>query len=522
MAKNDAPKTAITPTRGEDYAEWYQQVVRAADLAETSPVRGCMVIKPWGYAIWENIQRELDAMFKATGHKNAYFPLFIPKSFLEKEAEHVEGFAKECAVVTHHRLVAGPGGGLVPDPKAELEEPLIVRPTSETIIGAAFASWVQSYRDLPLLINQWANVVRWELRTRLFLRTSEFLWQEGHTAHATAEEARAETKQMLDVYATFAEDFMAMPVLRGPKTASERFPGAVDTYAIEAMMQDRKALQAGTSHFLGQNFAKASGIKFHTREETEEYAWTTSWGASTRLVGGLIMTHADDDGLVLPPRLAPAHVVILPVFRGDETRDKVLGYIDELAKELRAQRVFGKPVEVEVDKRDLRGGEKQWEWVKKGVPLRVEVGPRDVDGAAVMVARRDRSTKDKASMPRGELVSRVGAILEEMQAGLFAKARAFRDENARVIDARAEFDAFFTPKSKNEDKPEIHGGFALSPWCGEGACEAQIKDALKVTIRCVPEAGFSGASWEGRMADKGACVVCGKPSERRVVFAKSY
>jgi prolyl-tRNA synthetase len=522
VAKNDAQKTAITPTRGEDYAEWYQQVVRAADLAETSPVRGCMVIKPWGYAIWENIQRELDAMFKATGHKNAYFPLFIPKSFLEKEAEHVEGFAKECAVVTHHRLVAGPGGGLIPDPKAELEEPLIVRPTSETIIGAAFASWVQSYRDLPLLINQWANVVRWELRTRLFLRTSEFLWQEGHTAHATAEEARAETKQMLDVYATFAEDFMAMPVLRGPKTASERFPGAVDTYAIEAMMQDRKALQAGTSHFLGQNFAKASGIKFQTREETEEYAWTTSWGVSTRLVGGLIMTHADDDGLVLPPRLAPAHVVILPVFRGDETRDKVLGYIDELSKELRAQRVFGKAVEVEVDKRDLRGGDKQWEWVKKGVPLRLEVGPRDVDGGSVMVARRDRSTKEKASMPRGELVARVGAILEEMQAGLFGKARAFRDENARLLDARAEFDAFFTPKSKNEDKPEIHGGFALSPWCGDGACEAEIKDALKVTIRCVPEAGFAGAPWEGRMADKGACVVCGKPSERRVVFAKSY
>ena len=309
MAKNDAPKTAITPTRNDDYAEWYQQVVRAADLAEQSPVRGCMVIKPWGYAIWENIQRSLDLMFKATGHKNAYFPLFIPKSFLEKEAQHVEGFAKECAVVTHHRLIAGPDGGLIPDPAAKLEEPLIVRPTSETIIGAAFAQWVQSYRDLPLLINQWANVVRWELRTRLFLRTTEFLWQEGHTAHATEAEAREETRKMLEVYATFAEDYMAMPVIKGPKTAGERFPGAVDTYAIEAMMQDRKALQAGTSHFLGQNFAKASGIEFQSKEEKKEFAWTTSWGVSTRLVGALIMSHSDDDGLVLPPRLAPAHVV---------------------------------------------------------------------------------------------------------------------------------------------------------------------------------------------------------------------
>jgi prolyl-tRNA synthetase len=522
VAKNDAPKTAISPTRQEDYAEWYQQVVRAADLAESSPVRGCMVIKPWGYAIWENIQRELDAMFKATGHKNAYFPLFIPKSFLEKEAEHVEGFAKECAVVTHHRLVAGPGGGLIPDPKAALEEPLVVRPTSETIIGAAFASWVQSYRDLPLLINQWANVVRWELRTRLFLRTTEFLWQEGHTAHASADEARAETRQMLDVYATFAERFMAMPVLRGPKTASERFPGAIDTFAIEAMMQDRKALQAGTSHFLGQNFARASGIKYQTREETEEYAWTTSWGVSTRLVGGLIMTHSDDDGLVLPPRLAPAHIVILPVFRGDDTRGKVLEYIDALARELRALRFGERAVEVEVDKRDLRGGDKQWEWVKKGVPIRLEVGPRDVDGAAVMVARRDRGTKDKASMSRADFVGSAVKLLEEIQDGLFARALAYRNEHARLIDARGDFDAFFTPKSKNEDKPEIHGGFALSHWCGDAACEAGIKDALKVTIRCIPEAGYAGAPWEGKMEEQGACVACQKPSARRVVFAKSY
>jgi prolyl-tRNA synthetase len=487
-------------------------------MAENSPVRGCMVIKPWGYAIWENVQRELDRMFKATGHKNAYFPLFIPKSFLEKEAEHVEGFAKECAVVTHHRLVAGPNGGLIPDPQAELEEPLIVRPTSETIIGAAFASWVQSYRDLPLLINQWANVVRWELRTRLFLRTAEFLWQEGHTAHASPEEAVDETMKMLGVYADFAEQFMAMPVIRGKKTDSERFPGAVDTYCIEAMMQDKKALQAGTSHFLGQNFAKASNIVFQTKDEKREHAWTTSWGVSTRLIGGIIMTHADDDGLVLPPRLAPAHAVILPVYRGDDTKAKVDEYIDALVKELRAQRFAGRDVEVEVDRRDIRGGDKQWEWVKKGVPLRIEVGPRDVDGGTVMVARRDRGPKDKQSMARGELASTVTAILEDMQNGMLAKARAYRDAAAKPIDTRKEFEAFFTPKNEKE----IHGGFALSGWCGDAKCETDAKEALKVTIRCIPIGGYEGAPWAASLADKGTCVMCGKPSERRVIFAKAY
>jgi prolyl-tRNA synthetase len=525
VAKNEAqkpaaPKTAITPTRAEDYAEWYQQVVRAADLAEQSPVRGCMVIKPWGYAIWENIQRVLDGMFKATGHKNAYFPLFIPKSFLEKEAEHVEGFAKECAVVTHHRLVAGPDGGLVPDPNARLEEPLIVRPTSETIIGAAFAQWVQSYRDLPLLINQWANVVRWELRTRLFLRTAEFLWQEGHTAHATAEEAQEETRKMLEVYATFAEDYMAMPVIKGPKTAGERFPGAVDTYAIEAMMQDRKALQAGTSHFLGQNFAKASGIEFQSKDEKKEHAWTTSWGVSTRLVGGLIMTHSDDDGLVLPPRLAPSHIVILPVFRGDDTRGKILEYIDGIVKELRDQKLFERNVEVEVDLRDIRGGDKQWEWVKKGIPLRVEVGLRDVESGVVMMARRDRSPKDKESIPRAEVAAKIVAALKDIQAGLFERALANRGANTKAIDDRKAFDAYFTPK--NADKPEVHGGFALSHWCGDGACEGAIKDALRVTIRCIPEGEIKGAEASAKLVEKGACIVCGKPSERRVVFAKSY
>jgi prolyl-tRNA synthetase len=525
VAKNEAAaaqaRTAITPTRKDDYAEWYQQVVRAADLAESSPVRGCMVIKPWGYAIWENIQRELDRMFKATGHKNAYFPLFIPKSFLEKEAEHVEGFAKECAVVTHHRLIAGPNGGLIPDPEAELEEPLIVRPTSETIIGDAFSRWVQSYRDLPLLINQWANVVRWELRTRLFLRTTEFLWQEGHTAHASAEDAVVETMKMLDVYATFAEELMAVPVLRGKKTDSERFPGAVDTYCIEAMMQDRKALQAGTSHFLGQNFARASNIVFQTKDEKREHAWTTSWGVSTRLVGGIIMTHSDDDGLVLPPRLAPAHAVILPVYRGDDTRAKVDEYIEGLAAELRAQRFGGRDVEIEIDRRDVRGGDKMWEWVKKGVPLRIEVGPRDAEGGVAMVARRDRGPKEKESMTRAALVAGISGILDEMQKGMLAKARAFRDASTRVIDDRAAFDAFFTAKNERE----IHGGFALSHWCGSPKCEADIKEALKVTIRCIPLGGAPGpeaAPWEPSLHEDGPCVVCQSPGKGRVVFAKAY
>jgi prolyl-tRNA synthetase len=520
VAKPESVKTAITPTRADDYAEWYQQVVRAADLAESSPVRGCMVIKPWGYSIWENMQRELDRMFKATGHKNAYFPLFIPMSFLAKEAEHVEGFAKECAVVTHHRLVASKEGGLVPDPEAELEEPLVVRPTSETIIGAAFSSWVQSYRDLPLLINQWANVVRWELRTRLFLRTAEFLWQEGHTAHASAEEAVEETLRMLGVYATFAEELMAVPVIRGKKTDSERFPGAVDTYCIEAMMQDRKALQAGTSHFLGQNFARASNIVFQTKDETREHAWTTSWGVSTRLVGALVMTHSDDDGLVLPPRLAPAHAVLLPVYRGDDTRAKVDEYIDALAKELRAQRFGDRAVEVEVDRRDLRGGDKMWEWVKRGVPLRIEIGPRDVDAHVAMVARRDRSPKDKTSMARAELVAGVAGILKEMQTSLYARARSFRDANTRTIDSRAEFDAFFTAKNERE----IHGGFALAHWCGDTACEASLKESLKVTIRCIPLDGTDTAT----VQKDGPCVECGRPKAGaaahagRVVFAKAY
>src|SRR5215831_4021270 len=418
MAKQ--PQSAISPTRAENYPEWYQQVVKAADLAENSDVRGCMVIKPWGYAIWENIQRRLDAMFKATGHENAYFPLFIPMSFLEKEAQHVEGFAKECAVVTHHRLEPDGKGGLQPAPSAKLEEPLIVRPTSETIIGATFARWVQSYRDLPILINQWANVVRWELRTRLFLRTAEFLWQEGHTVHSTEAEAREETMRILDVYADFAEHTMAMPVIKGEKTAGERFPGAVDTYSIEAMMQDRKALQAGTSHFLGQNFSRAQEIKFQDSAGNQSFAWTTSWGVSTRLVGALIMTHSDDDGVVLPPRLAPAHVVILPIFRSDEEQAGVLEYCRRVQQELSTKTYDGEPVRVILDNRDLRGGEKTWQHIKKGVPLRLEIGPRDVAGDSLYVGRRD--TQEKKSVPRAEFIATIDQRLTEIQTALFNRA----------------------------------------------------------------------------------------------------
>ncbi len=512
-------ESAIKPTRAEDYSGWYQEVVRAADLAEGSQVRGCMVIKPWGYALWERIQAELDVMFKATGHKNAYFPLFIPKSLLEKEAEHVEGFAKECAVVTHHRLVAGPDGGLIPDPKAKLEEPLIVRPTSETIIGASFAQWVRSYRDLPLLINQWANVVRWEMRTRLFLRTAEFLWQEGHTAHATREEAEEETRTMLGVYAKFATDFMAMPVHHGAKTASERFPGAVDTYSIEAMMQDRKALQAGTSHFLGQNFSKASGIRFQTKTETEEFAWTTSWGVSTRLVGGLIMTHADDDGMVIPPRLAPSHVVILPVLRGEETRASVMEYVASLAKELREQRFHDRRIEVEVDARDLRGGEKNWDWIKKGVPLRVEVGPRDVEGGKVVVSRRDKGPKDKQIMERAAFVAEIVAQLEEMQAGLFERALTHRKQHSRFVESRAELEDFFTPKVVHkvggDERPEIHGGFAFAHFSHDQTVENELREKLKITIRNLPDD-------VPEALEPGKCIFTGQPSSRRVLFAKSY
>ena len=509
------PKTAISPTRQENYPEWYQQVIRAADLAENSPVRGCMVIKPWGYALWENMQRVLDGKFKATGHKNAYFPLFIPLSFLAKEAEHVEGFAKECAVVTHHRLVHGPDGGLVPDPNSVLEEPLIVRPTSETIIGAMFAKWVESYRDLPLLINQWANVVRWEMRTRLFLRTAEFLWQEGHTAHATREEAVEETMRMLDVYGTFAQDYMAIPVIKGEKTAGERFPGAVNTYSIEAMMQDRKALQAGTSHFLGQNFSKAQQIKFQDQNGREAFAWTTSWGVSTRLIGAMVMAHSDDDGLILPPRLSPAHVVIIPITMKADDPSAVMNYCQKLADDLRVIPSHGRRIEVEIDTRDMRGGDKVWGWIKAGVPLRVEIGPRDMANDSVFVGRRDKDHKDKAAMPRAQFVQCIAATLDEIQSNLFERAKAFRDAHTRVIDSKDEFYAFFTPK--DAEQPEIHGGFALAHFNGDPAVEAKVKADLGVTVRCIPLPGQVPAADE-----PGRCVITGQPSPQRVVWAKAY
>ena len=501
-------KNAISPTRAEDYPEWYQQVIRAADLAEVSPVRGCMVIKPWGYAIWENMQRTLDRMFKETGHENAYFPLFIPMRYLEKEAAHVEGFAKECAVVTHHRLEPDGQGGL--RPAAPLEEPLVVRPTSETIIGEMYAKWIQSWRDLPILINQWANVVRWELRTRMFLRTTEFLWQEGHTAHATEAEAVEETMKMLDVYADFAENHMAMPVIKGEKTADERFPGAVSTYSIEALMQDCKALQSGTSHFLGQNFARAQEIKFQNEEGQEVYAWTTSWGVSTRLIGGLLMTHSDDDGLVLPPRLAPQHVVLLPVLRGDDTSAAVLQYCDRVAEELRAQTYDGQPIRVAVDRRDLRGGEKVWQYIKKGVPLRAEIGPRDMEGDSCFVGRRDQSPRDKQSVPRQQFVATAADTLTEIQDNLFQRACRFREEHSVHIDSLDDFQAYFTPQ--NSEKPEIHGGLA---WChcAEDPQTTALLQKLKVTVRCIPLDGE---------AEAGKCIVSGRPTDRRVVLAKAY
>jgi prolyl-tRNA synthetase len=502
-------KTAITPRRDQDFPEWYQQVIRAAELAEPSDVRGCMVIRPWGYGIWENMQRQLDAMFRATGHRNAYFPLFIPLSYFAREAEHVEGFAKECAVVTHTRLEVDADGKM--KPASPLTEPLVVRPTSETIIGASYARWVQSYRDLPVLINQWANVVRWEMRPRLFLRTTEFLWQEGHTVHETEAEAREESKLILGLYERFVRDHLAVPVFTGEKSESERFPGAVQTLAIEAMVQDRRAIQAGTSHFLGQNFARASGIQFQNREGKQEFGWTTSWGMTTRLIGTLIMMHGDDDGVVLPPRIAPTQIVILPVTPKEETRAKVLEACDKLAARLRETRYADFPIEVAVDLRDLGGGVKNWEWIKKGVPLRVEIGPRDLEKNSVEVSRRDQAVKAKESMPMEEFVARGPEILSSIQDSLYARAKKFREANTRVIESRKEFYDFFTPK--NSAKPEIHGGFALAHWNGSREIEEQIKNDLKVTIRVIPM---------DDSPEPGKCIFTGEPSARRVVWAKSY
>ncbi len=501
MRANKTVKTAIQPTRAENYPEWYQQVIKAADLAEVSPVRGCMIIKPWGFAIWENMQRILNEHFQATGHKNLYFPLMIPMSFMQKEAEHIEGFAKECAVVTHHRLEKDAEGKLIP--AGPLEEPYILRPTSETIIGDAFSRWIQSYRDLPLLVNQWANIVRWEMRTRMFLRTTEFLWQEGHTAHATAEEAMQESMKMLDVYARFAEEYMAMPVIKGEKTASERFPGAVNTYCIEAMMQDKKALQAGTSHFLGQHFSRGFNIKYLSAEGKEEFVWTTSWGVSTRLIGGLIMTHSDDNGLILPPKLAPAHVVILPVIHKDEDRAMILSYCENLAKALRQVHYHDRRLCVEIDTRDLPGGEKAWSWVKKGVPLRLEIGKKEYTENTVFMGRRDKEYKDRRSLASQAFCQIVTAELDDIQAHLLLRANEFRDKNTVLINSKDEFYEFFNGE----------GGFALAHWNGSEEIEAKIKKDLSVSIRCIP---FENKSGSGR------CIFTGEPSTQRVIFAKAY
>lgn len=487
------------PKRADDYSLWYNELVKRADLAENSAVRGCMVIKPYGFAIWEKMQATLDQMFKDTGHQNAYFPLFIPKSFLSREASHVEGFAKECAVVTHYRLKnADDGSGVVVDPEARLEEELIVRPTSETVIWSTYRNWIQSYRDLPLLINQWANVVRWEMRTRLFLRTTEFLWQEGHTAHATADEAREETRRMLDVYATFAEEHMAMPVIKGVKTASERFAGAVDTYCIEALMQDGKALQAGTSHFLGQNFAKAFDVKFATREGGGvDYVWGTSWGVSTRLMGALIMAHSDDQGLVLPPRLAPIQVVVVPIFKQPEQLETIRRHVEPLVGALRRQ-----GISVRFDDRDTYSpGYKFADWELKGVPLRLAIGPRDLENGTVEVSRRD--TGQKQTHPLDAVAGLVPQLLDQMQAAIYERALDFRRHNTTPVNDWATFQEVL-------DGP---GGFVLAHWDGTDETEAKIKEETRATIRCVPL---------DAPAEAGGCVYSGRPSERRVLFARAY
>jgi prolyl-tRNA synthetase len=486
------------PTRAENYSQWYNDLVIKADLAENSAVRGCMVIKPYGFAIWEKMQAVLDKMFKDTGHSNAYFPLFIPKSFFSKEASHVEGFAKECAVVTHYRLKnAEDGSGVIVDPGAKLEEELIIRPTSETIIWHTYKGWIQSYRDLPLLINQWANVVRWEMRTRLFLRTAEFLWQEGHTAHATAEEAVQETERMLDVYAEFAEKYLAIPVIKGLKTPNERFAGAIETYCIEAMMQDGKALQAGTSHFLGQNFAKAFDVKFTSREGKLEHVWATSWGVSTRLMGALVMAHSDDDGLVLPPKLAPIQVVIVPIYKGDEQ----LNAITEVANKIKTE-LQKKNISVKYDDRDThKPGWKFAEYEFKGVPVRIAIGPRDLENQTVEVARRD--TKEKTVIHLTDLSLKIEHLLDQIQDNIYRKAVTFRETKTFNVDSMDEFNRIL----------DNEGGFIYAHWDGTAETEEKIKEETKATIRCIPL---------NNKKEEGKCIFSGKPSKQRVIFARAY
>lgn len=492
MAKNFTSREA-------DYSAWYNELVERADLAEHSAVRGCMVIKPYGYAIWEKMQAQLDKMFKETGHENAYFPLLVPKSLFEAEEKNAEGFAKECAVVTHYRLKTDPNNKtkLIVDPNAKLEEELIIRPTSEAIIWNTYKGWIESYRDLPLLINQWANVMRWEMRTRLFLRTAEFLWQEGHTAHATETEAVTETKQMLDVYAEFAETFMAMPVLKGIKTESERFAGADDTYCIEALMQDGKALQAGTSHFLGQNFAKAFDVQFTNKEGKKDFVWATSWGVSTRLIGGLIMTHSDDDGLVLPPNLAPIQVVIVPIYKGEEQLAQISEQVLVMKAELQA-----KGISVKYDNRDTyKPGYKFAEYEFKGVPVRIAIGPRDMKNGTVEVARRD--TKEKEILQQQDIATKIEHLLENIQNNLFQKAIDFRENSTHKADSWEEF----------KDIIENKTGFVIAHWDGTAETEEKIKKETKATIRCIP--------LDNKLED-GKCIYSGNPSTQRVVFAKSY
>ena len=487
----------ILTNKEEDYSQWYNDLVIKADLAEYSAVRGCMVIKPYGYAIWEMIQAALDKMFKDTGHYNCYFPLFIPKSFFNKEAKHVEGFAKECAVVTHYRLMNDGNGGITVDPDAKLQEELIVRPTSETIIWDTYRNWIQSYRDLPILANQWANVVRWEMRTRLFLRTAEFLWQEGHTAHATEQEALAEARQMLDVYANFAENFMAVPVIKGVKSENERFAGAVETFCIEALMQDGKALQAGTSHFLGQNFAKAFDVKFLNKENQQEYVWATSWGVSTRLMGALIMAHSDNNGLVLPPKLAPFQVVIVPIYKTQEQLDELVEFAKSMKTEL--DKVG---VRVKIDARDTyKPGYKFAEHEFRGVPVRIAIGPRDLENKTIEIARRD--TLEKNSYPLEGYVERISKLLDEIQSNIFNKALKYRDETTTKVDTWEEFKKVLDEK----------GGFISAHWDGTPETEQKIKEETKATIRAIPL---------NNPLEDGQCIYSGKPSTQRVLFAKAY